>query len=698
MSLKHENTSSRALTDQALKRTSAPAAHEHDDNDHSSEWVEMVRIVVVALAAAAVWFRLWEPFPAVSAIGIVGLLVGGWPILKEAFENVLAKRMTMELSMTIAIVAAAAISEFFTALVITLFVLVAEVLEGMTVGRGRKAIRDLLEFLPREVSVRRTGTIRTVSAEALSIGDAILVAPGGRIPVDGAVLSGHSFVDESRITGESMPVEKVEGAAVYAGSVNQSGALEVRAERIGRDTSYGKIIEAVEQAERSRAPVQRLADRMAGYLVYFALGSAVLTYLITQNIYSTISVIIVAGACGIAAGTPLAILGGIGRSARLGAIIKGGIHLETLGKVDTVVLDKTGTLTYGRPEVQNVSPASGVSIEEVLDAAVTAELRSEHPLGKAILAHAHTLGRAPVEPDHFAYTPGRGISATTKGDTILVGNAAWMQNYAILIPALSSHNVKAASEVFVARNGLFLGSVAVADTVRPEARQAIEALDSMGIRTFLLTGDTLEVAQAVGNSLGIKQIEAGLLPEDKLARIKALVREKRVVAMVGDGVNDAPALAEASVGVAMGSGTDVAQESADMVLLGNDLLRFVDTLKVARRTRSIIWQNFAGTLAVDALGIGLAAAGILNPLLAAFIHVASEMAFILNSARLLPPRSRNAENLTQALAPAGSVPAPQIRTKACPPLASRSCNPPHPPRASRGESRPRRSAPMKSSH
>ena len=581
-------------------------------------------------------------------------------------------------------------------MVITLFVLVAEVLEGMTVGRGRKAIRDLLEFLPREVSVRRTGTIRTVSAEALSIGDAILVAPGGRIPVDGAVLSGHSFVDESRITGESMPVEKVEGAAVYAGSVNQSGALEVRAERIGRDTSYGKIIEAVEQAERSRAPVQRLADRMAGYLVYFALGSAVLTYLITQNIYSTISVIIVAGACGIAAGTPLAILGGIGRSARLGAIIKGGIHLETLGKVDTVVLDKTGTLTYGRPEVQNVSPAAGVSIEEVLDAAVTAELRSEHPLGKAILAH--TLGRAPVEPDHFAYTPGRGISATTKGDTILVGNAAWMQNHAILIPALSSHNVKAASEVFVARKGLFLGAVAVADTVRPEARQAIEALDSMGIRTLLLTGDTLEVAQAVGNSLGIKQIEAGLLPEDKLARIKALVREKRVVAMVGDGVNDAPALAEASVGVAMGSGTDVAQESADMVLLGNDLLRFVDTLKVARRTRSIIWQNFAGTLAVDALGIGLAAAGILNPLLAAFIHVASEMAFILNSARLLPPRSRNAENLTQALAPAGSVPAPQTRTKACPPLASRSCNPPHPPRPSRGESRPRRSAPMKSSH
>jgi heavy metal translocating P-type ATPase len=667
MSLKLENTPFPAIADQALKRTSAPPAHEHDhdeedhhDHDHPFEWLEIVRIVVVALAAVAVWFRLWEPFPAVSVIGIVGLLIGGWPIFKEAFENVLAKRMTMELSMTIAIVAAAAISEFFTALVITLFVLVAEVLEGMTVGRGRKAIRHLLEFLPREVSVRRTGSIRTVSAEELRIDDAILVAPGGRIPVDGAVLSGHSFVDESRITGESMPVEKLEGAAVYAGSVNQSGVLEVRAERIGRDTSYGKIIEAVERAERSRAPVQRLADRMAGYLVYFTLGSAVLTYLITQNIFSTISVIIVAGACGIAAGTPLAILGGIGRSARLGAIIKGGIHLETLGKVDTVVLDKTGTLTFGRPEVQNVSPAAGVSIEEVLDAAITAELRSEHPLGKAILAHARALGRPTIEPDYFAYTPGRGISATARGDTILVGNAAWMQNNAILMPALSSHHLEAASEVFVARNGLFLGSVAVADTVRPEARRAIEALDSMGIRTLLLTGDTQAVALAVGNSLGIKQIEAGLLPEDKLARIEALVREKRIVAMVGDGVNDAPALAQASVGVAMGSGTDVAQESAGMVLLGNDLLRFVETLKIARRTRSIIWQNFAGTLMVDAIGIGLAAAGILNPLLAAFIHVASELTFILNSARLLPPGTREVEISTQPQSSAGM--ATQART------------------------------------
>jgi cation transport ATPase len=276
MALRHDDPST--LAAQRSGHTTAPGVlelgdgpkrdhqdHDHEDgqdHSHGFDWPEAARIIFVALAAVAVWFKLWEPFSAVSLIGVAGLVVGGWPILKEAFENVLERRMTMELSMTIAIVAAAAIGQFFTALIITLFVLVAEVLEGLTVGRGRKAIRDLLEFLPSEVSVGRSGAIRVVPAEKLHIGDAILVAPGGRIPVDGTVLSGHSFVDESRITGESMPTEKTADTHVFAGSINQSGALEIRAERIGRDTSYGKIILAVERAERSRAPVQRLADRL----------------------------------------------------------------------------------------------------------------------------------------------------------------------------------------------------------------------------------------------------------------------------------------------------------------------------------------------------------------------------------------------------------------------------------------------------
>jgi len=633
--------------------------HEHDDHEHAFEWPETVRIAQVGLAAATVWFRLWEPVSSFSVVGIAGLLIGGWPIFREAFENLIAKRMTMELSMSIAIVAAAAISEFFTALVITLFVLVAEVLEGMTVSRGRRAIRDLLDFLPRAVSVRRAGGVSEVDADTLSLGDAVLVNPGGRIPVDGTVIAGHSFVDQARITGESMPLEKSVGAGVFAGSINQSGALEIRAERIGRDTSYGKIIEAVEQAERSRAPVQRLADRLAGYLVYFALGAAVLTYLLTRDSRATISVIIVAGACGIAAGTPLAILGGIGRAARAGAIVKGGLFLEQLGKVNTVVLDKTGTLTYGRPEVRALLPAAGVDGTALLDAAASAELRSEHPLGKTIVAHARALGGSPREPEQFGYTPGRGIDATIGGELVLVGNLALMRDHGIAVPGELLAGHPEASEVCVARAGTLLGAIVIADSVRPEAREAIATIHGMGIRTMLLTGDAKAVAAAVARQLGITEIAAELLPEDKRERVRRLVAEGRTVAMVGDGVNDAPALVEAQVGVAMGSGTDVARESADVVLLGNDLVKFAETLSIARRTRRIIWVNFAGTLGVDALGIGLAAFGMLNPLLAAFIHVASELTFILNSARLLPARAGGTESAKQPLSSveiAASVP------------------------------------------
>jgi heavy metal translocating P-type ATPase len=618
--------------------------HDPSSDEHVFEWTEMARIVLVGLAAAVVWFRVWEPISIFSVVGVAGLFIGGWPIFKEALENLIAKRMTMELSMSIAIIAAAAISEFFTALVITLFVLVAEVLEGLTVSRGRRAIRELLDFLPRAVSVRRAGSIAEVDADTLAVGDAVLVNPGGRIPVDGSVIAGHSFVDQARITGESMPLEKTLGAAVFAGSINQSGALEIRAERIGRDTSYGKIIEAVEQAERSRAPVQRLADRLAGYLVYFALGAAVLTYLLTRDSRATISVIIVAGACGIAAGTPLAILGGIGRAARDGAIVKGGLFLEQLGKVDTVVLDKTGTLTYGQPELRALVPAPGVEGTALLDAAASAELRSEHPLGKTIVAYAQAQRRSPREPERFGYTPGRGIDATVEGDLVLVGNLALMRDHGIAVRADLLADHPGVSEVYVARAGALLGAIVIADSVRPEAREAIAKIHGMGIKTVLLTGDAQDVAAVVARQLGITEIAADLLPEDKRERVKRLVAAGRTVAMVGDGVNDAPALVEAQVGVAMGSGTDVARESADVVLLGNDLLKFAETLAIARRTRRIIWANFAGTLGVDGVGIGLAAFGLLNPLLAAFIHVASELAFILNSARLLPARASGTES------------------------------------------------------
>ncbi len=615
-----------------------PPAAEHDAAGGQAEidrW-ELARVGFVALAAAAVWFHLWEPFPHVSLIGILATLIGGYPIFKEAFENILERRMTMELSMTIALIAALAIGQAFTALVITAFVLAAEILEHLTVSRGREAIGDLLRYLPRTALVRRGGAIREVPVAELASGEAVLVNPGALVPVDGVVIAGNSFVDEARITGESMPAEKVPGAAAYAGTVNQRGALEVRTERLGRDTSFGRIIDAVESAEKSRAPIERLADRLSGYLVYFALSAAVLTFLITRNLVATISVIIVAGACGIAAGTPLAVLGAVGRAARAGAIVKGGKYLEALAAVDTVIFDKTGTVTLGRPEVRSLLPASGVAEALLLGAAAIAERRSEHPLGTAIVAEAERRGLTLAEPEEFAYVPGRGIRALSQAEPILAGNVAFLHEEGFAGVADSAD--EATTEVHVAYGGTYLGAIGIADALRPEAVATVADLRAMSIRTVLLTGDVQRVATAVGRQLNVDEVVAELLPEQKSDYVGKLVDAGKIVAMVGDGVNDAPALTRATVGVAMGSGTDVARESADVVLLGNDLARFVETLRIARRTKGIVMQNFAGTIAVDSVGILLAAFGLLSPLLAAFIHVTSELTFILNSTRMLAPR------------------------------------------------------------
>ena len=612
--------------------------HDHDDShehEHGFEIIEVLRVVFVALAAATVWFRLWEPFPHVSVIGLAATLIGGYPIFKEALENILERRMTMELSMTIALLSALAIGEFFTALVITAFVLAAEILEGLTVGRGRRAIQDMLDFLPHKASVLRDNQIVEVDTKTILPGEVVVIRPGGRIPVDGRVLSGHSFVEQAAITGEPIPSEKSTGSDVYAGTINQAGTLQVRAERLGKETTFGKIIEAVENAERSRAPIQKTADRLAGYLVYFALGAAVLTFLVTHDLRSTISVIIVAGACGIAAGTPLAILGAIGRAARNGSIIKGGIYLEALGRLQIVFLDKTGTLTYGFPQVSQARAAPGISERALLEAAACAERNSEHPLGRAIVRYAEQQSVPVVDPETFAYRIGQGVVVSLRGEQIAVGNHALFDDLGISPPEKSITD--RGSEVLVSRNGHYYGSILVTDELRPSATPAVKALAALNIDVVLLTGDAKQAAEAVASQLGITHVYADLLPQEKTAFIAEQVRKDRVVAMLGDGINDAPALSAATVGVAMGAGTDVARESADVVLIGNDLDKFVETVRIARNCRRIIFQNFYGTLIVDGIGIGLAAAGILNPLLAAFIHVASELTFILNSTRLLPP-------------------------------------------------------------
>ncbi|MBO0695617.1 MAG: cation-translocating P-type ATPase [Verrucomicrobia bacterium] len=635
-----------------LEEPAAPQGHEYNDNDdehghadeHKAGMAEYVRLFVMGVVILASLFGWWRHWMSRDWLAFAATLIGGFPIFAEAWENLRKRRMTMELSMTIALVAALCIGQFFTALVIAFFVLFAELLECYTVSGGRRAIQKLIDSLPRQVTVRRDGQERKLGTQDVSRGETIIIRPGERIPTDGEVRKGHSFVDQSSITGESMPVEKVAGSTVFAGTINKDGVLEVRVEKIGRDTTFGKIIEIVEQAEKSKAPVERISDRLAAGLVYFALGAAVLTFIVTRNLTSTIAVIIVAGACGVAAGTPLAVLAGIGNAAGRGIIIKGGLYLEQLSQIDTVVLDKTGTLTLGVPEVTSIITLSGASEDEVLQIAAIAEQHSEHPLGEAILRRSRERNVPLREYANLRYVPGKGLTCEDNGSEILVGSRALFEEHGVSIPAELAAESAAArnagrTTVLVGRDKGILGAVTLADQLRREARQAVAKLKSLHLHTILLTGDSSNAAKIIGDALGVDEAVGDLLPQQKLEKIRALLGRGKKVMMVGDGVNDAPALAEATVGVAMGQGTDVALETADVTLMTSDLSRLVEVLAISKRCYGVIMFNFWGTIAVDTAGIVLAFFGLLAPIIAALIHVGSELGFILNSARLFrqPP-------------------------------------------------------------
>ena len=608
-------------------------------DEHKAGFAEYVRLALMALVIVASLTGWWRHWMSRDWLAFAATLIGGFPIYAEAWENLRKRRMTMELSMTLALVAALCIGQFLTALVIAFFVLFAEMVEGYTVGSGRRAIQTLIDALPRQVRVRRGGEERELGTNEVVAGETIIIRPGERIPADGLVIKGHSFVDQSSITGESLPVEKVEQTKVFAGTINKDGVLEVRIEKIGRDTTFGKIIEIVEQAEKSRAPVQRIADRLAAGLVYFAFGAAAFTLIVTRNFTSTIAVIIVAGACGVAAGTPLAILAGIGSAARRGIITKGGLYLEELSRIDTIVLDKTGTLTLGIPEVTAVRAINNATENDVLQTAAIAEQHSEHPLGEAIVRCAHERNLRLHEYSQLHYSPGKGIVCEESSTRIFVGTRALFEEHGVPVPAdviseIEGGNGAGKTVVLVGRDQKILGAVTLADQLRAEARQAVNDLKAKGYRVILLTGDSSDTARAIGRELGVDEASGDLLPEQKVEKIRELLRTGRKVAMVGDGVNDAPALAEATVGVAMGQGSDVALETADVTLMTSDLSRLVEVLAISKRCYRVIMFNFWGTIGVDTVGIILAFFGLLAPIIAALIHVGSELAFILNSARL----------------------------------------------------------------
>lgn len=609
---------------------------EHKENKSR----KLLRLALMGIAALLSWIGIWHAFLPVDFIAILATVVGGYPVYKETFGALRHGHVNMEVSMTVAIFASLAVGQYTVSVVITFFVLLSEYIETYAVDKGRQTIILLEKSAPKRALVRRNGAEIEVDTQALQPNDIVIVRDGERVPVDGTIVVGSAFVNQSAMTGESARLEKNSGDTVYAGSIDESGIIEVRTDKIGSETLFGKIIKLVEEAENKKAPIQKTSDRLATWLVEFAIGFSVLTFLLTRNVTSTLSVIVVAGACGVAAGTPLAIVATMGKAANKGAIVKGGAYVEEMSRIDTVVIDKTGTLTFGMPVVTDVTVIDDCETQQVLQFAATAERYLNHPIANAIIEKASELGVRGIPHSTFRYTPGKGVAVESDGHNILVGNSTLLREKGIEIsPEAQSISTAQAGQgktaVYVAHENRICGLIAIADRIRDESRKAMADLRNMRVKTIMLTGDNKVAAQIVANEVGIDEVYAELLPGDKVAFVEKLVGEGHRVAMVGDGINDAPALARADVGIAMGAGTDVAIEEADIVLMTNDLQKIADVARLSKKAYRTIMTNFYGTITVDGIGATLAFLGFLSPLLAAGIHVVSELIFILNSAKLI---------------------------------------------------------------
>lgn len=601
---------------------------------------EKTRLATMAFAALFSYLGYWKLFLPFDFVAIAATLIGGYPVFVQTFRSLRHRAVNMEVSMTVAIVASLLVGQFTVAVVVTFFVLLSEFIESYAVDKGRATIVKLEKSIPRKTLVRRNGVEVEVDVGSIRQGEIIIVRDGERIAVDGVLVKGSGFVNQSAITGESIPVEKTTGSRVYAGSIDESGILEIQTEKIGTQTVFGQIITLVEEAEKRKAPIQKLSDKLATWLVEATILFAIVTFVLTRNLLSTISVIVVAGACGVAAGTPLAIVAVMGGLARRGVIVKGGVYVQEMSKIDTVVIDKTGTLTLGDPVVADVIALNGHTKQEVLKFAATAEKLSNHPLARAITSKAGELGVPIGSTTSSNYVPGKGIVSWYEGQRIAVGNTLLMSDQNIPLSeeidtALASEQAAGKTAVLVADSEHISGIIGIQDQIRNESRDAVKDLEELGLSTVMLTGDNNAAARAVANQVGISHVHAELLPPEKVEIVEQLLSSGRKVAMVGDGVNDAPALARADVGIGMGTGTDVAIEEADIVLMTNDLRKVPVIVQVSKKAYRAIMQNFYGTLIIDGIGLTLAFEGLLSPLLAAGIHVSSELVFILNSARLI---------------------------------------------------------------
>lgn len=535
-----------------------------------------------------------------------------------------------------------------SAILITL-ILLGKWFEAVAKGRSSQAIKSLIELAPREARVIRDGQEVLVPAAYVAVGDIVLVRPGDSIPVDGVVEEGQSSVDESMLSGESLPVDKKPGDAVTGATLNKNGALRLRATRVGSDTALSQIIKVVEQAQGSKAPIQRIADVISGIFVPIVVGIAALTFLIwylfaspgdfAGSLEKAIAVLVIACPCALGLATPTSVMAGSGRAAEYGILFKGGEHLESAQQIQTVVLDKTGTVTQGKPVLTDVITAQDWTEAELLKWVGAAEQSSEHPLAEAIVAGIRDKGIVLSQSEQFENIPGYGVRARVQGQEILVGTRRLLADAHVEVTEAAARQMNELEELgrtamLIAVDGRWAGIVAVADTIKDTSREAIQRLQAMNIDVIMITGDNERTARAVADQAGIQHVLAEVLPEGKAAEVKKLQDSGLKVAMVGDGINDAPALATADIGMAIGTGTDVAMEAADITLMRGDLNSIADAIEMSRRTMGNIKQNLFWALGYNVIGIPIAAVGFLAPWLAGAAMAFSSVSVVLNSLRL----------------------------------------------------------------
>ena len=613
--------------------------------------------VLIALALLADYGADQQGLRSVLMVGAA--LVAGTDIAVRALRSLWTRDVSIELLVTLAAVGALLIGEYWEAAAVTFLFTLGAYLEARTMRRTRRALGRLIDHAPSTALVIRDGEQREVPARDVEPGETVVVRPGAHVPVDGTVLAGASAVDESAITGESMPAEKTTGQEVYAGTVNRAHTLKVRATSTGRDTTLAGIIRRVEEAQEARAPTQRVIDRFAQWYTPAIIGLSAGVGVFTGNVHLALTLLVIGCPGALVIATPVSVVAGIGRAARDGILIKGGEHLERAGTISALALDKTGTLTEGQPRVTDVAtlrptpvaaggnqreaggPGWSEAEAEVLRWAARAEAGSEHPLARAIQAAVPDASTW-TAPEQVANETGRGVRAVVEGRTVTVGRAAWMEELDIALGAPARRHLRSMQErgrtaVIVAVDGVAWGVLGIADTLRETASTAVRRLAASGLnRIIMLTGDNRRTAAALAEQVGLEDVRAELMPEEKLAVVEQLQREGEVVAMAGDGINDAPALASADVGIAMGAaGTDVAVETADIALMADDLLKIPDAVALSRRTLLNIRQNVVIALLTVAGLLGGVLYGTVGMAGGMLIHEASVLVVILNGMRLM---------------------------------------------------------------